>query len=124
MDKLCVAKCHRVRVIRLREALGHLTLFCADFRIHSSGDPEELTGTQVSKLLAASDWHVFRDATRSLMEVDSHMVEVRFKVKLFDPEGKRDPGQAVLYQLMEGKGMLMMTVRTVISRIRCGLSSP
>ncbi|THH02733.1 hypothetical protein EW026_g134 [Hermanssonia centrifuga] len=53
------------------------------------GDPEDLIDTRVSKLLAASDWHVFRDATRRLMEDDSHTVEVRFKQ-------------------MEGKGMLMI----------------
>ncbi|KAF7793640.1 hypothetical protein EIP86_004755 [Pleurotus ostreatoroseus] len=72
------------------------------------GDPEELVGSRVSKLLAASDWHVFRDATRRLMEDDSRTVEVRFKLRLFDPECDRDPGQAVLYQLMDGKGMLMI----------------
>ncbi|KAI0071087.1 hypothetical protein K474DRAFT_1712758 [Panus rudis PR-1116 ss-1] len=71
-------------------------------------DPEELVGTRISKLLAASDWHVFRDATRRLMQDDSHTVEVRFKLKLYDPESDRDPGAPALYRQMEGKGMLMI----------------
>ncbi|KAL4242070.1 non-specific serine/threonine protein kinase [Abortiporus biennis] len=71
-------------------------------------DPEELVGTRVSKLLAASDWHVFRDATRRLLEDDSHTVEVRFKVRLYDPESEHDPNAPALCRQMEGKGMLMI----------------
>lgn len=62
----------------------------------------------MSKILAASDWHVFRDASRRLMEDDSHTVEVRFRVKLYDPDSERDPSLPALYQQMEGKGMLMI----------------
>ncbi|THH27284.1 hypothetical protein EUX98_g6904 [Antrodiella citrinella] len=71
-------------------------------------DPDELIGTRVSRLLAASDWHVFRDATRRLLEDDSHTVEVRFKLKLYDPETDRDPYTSTVCRQMEGKGMLMI----------------
>jgi serine/threonine-protein kinase RIM15 len=42
------------------------------------------------------------------MEDDSHTVEVRFRIKLYDQEANRDPSVPVLYQQMEGKGMLMI----------------
>ncbi|TCD70832.1 hypothetical protein EIP91_001522 [Steccherinum ochraceum] len=71
-------------------------------------DPDDLIGTRVSKLLAASDWHVFRDATRRLLEDDSHTVEVRFKLKLYDHENERDPSASTVCRQMEGKGMLMV----------------
>lgn len=73
-----------------------------------SGDPEELVGSRVSRLLTSSDWHIFRDATRQLLDDDSHTVEVRFRVKLFDPEGERDPMAPQFCRQMEGKGMLMI----------------
>ncbi|PCH41148.1 hypothetical protein WOLCODRAFT_24527 [Wolfiporia cocos MD-104 SS10] len=70
-------------------------------------DPEELIGTRVSRLLAPSDWHVLRDATRRLQEDDSRTVEVRFRIKVSDCEN--DPSSyKALYQQMEGKGMLMI----------------
>ncbi|KAK7695966.1 hypothetical protein QCA50_000605 [Cerrena zonata] len=75
-------------------------------------DPEELVGTRVSRLLAASEWHIFRDATRRLMEDDSHTFEARFRVRLSDPDNERDPNAPVLYRLMEGKGMLMIDRET------------
>lgn len=84
---------------------------CFDTNVHVchlSGDPEELLGTRISRLLAASDWHVFRDATRRLSEDDSHTVEVRFRVRLHDQDADRDSSAPVLYQQMEGKGMLMI----------------
>lgn len=61
----------------------------------------------MSKLLAPSDWHVFRDATRRLQEDDSQTVEVKFKLLVSDPETDI-PSIGSLYQQMEGKGMLMV----------------
>ena len=42
------------------------------------------------------------------MEDDSHTVEVRFKLKLYDPETERDPYASTICRQMEGKGMLMI----------------
>ncbi|CCL99433.1 uncharacterized protein FIBRA_01451 [Fibroporia radiculosa] len=70
-------------------------------------DPEELIATRVSRLLAPSDWHVFRDATRRLQENVSRMVEVRFKLKVPDSEADSSSFRN-LYQQMEGSGMLMV----------------
>ncbi|KAH9938258.1 kinase response regulator receiver domain-containing protein [Fomitopsis serialis] len=70
-------------------------------------DQEDLIGTRISRLLAPADWHVFRDATRRLLDDDSRIVEVRFRLKVIDAE----PGQSSyknLYQQMVGTGMLMM----------------
>ncbi|TFY60575.1 hypothetical protein EVJ58_g5063 [Rhodofomes roseus] len=70
-------------------------------------DQEDLIGTRISRLLAPADWHVFRDATRRLLEDDSRTVEVQFRLKVADAE----PGQSSyknLYQQMVGTGMLMM----------------
>ncbi|KZT74282.1 hypothetical protein DAEQUDRAFT_761156 [Daedalea quercina L-15889] len=70
-------------------------------------DQEDLIGTRISRLLAPADWHVFRDATRRLLDDDSRTVEVRFRLKVADAE----PGQSSyknLYQPMVGTGMLMM----------------
>jgi serine/threonine-protein kinase RIM15 len=58
-------------------------------------------------LLASSDWGVFREATLRLQEDDSHTVEVRFRLQV-EPEDERDLSAGVLYQQMEGKGMLMV----------------
>ncbi|TFK75762.1 hypothetical protein BDN72DRAFT_809354 [Pluteus cervinus] len=68
-------------------------------------EPEELSGTRISTLLARSDWGVFKEATKRLQEDDSHTVEVRFQLRVRAPE---DREQDVLFQLMEGKGMLMI----------------
>ncbi|OJT13097.1 Serine/threonine-protein kinase cek1 [Trametes pubescens] len=69
-------------------------------------DPQDYFGTRVSKLLAPSDWHVFRDATRRLQENDSRTIEVKFKLLIPNPD---DPSQpSGLYQQMEGSGMLMI----------------
>ncbi|KAI0638068.1 hypothetical protein C8Q77DRAFT_1047205 [Trametes polyzona] len=69
-------------------------------------DPQDYFGTRVSKLLAPSDWHVFRDATRRLQENDSRTVEVKFKLMLPNPDDPSAPSN--LYQQMEGSGMLMI----------------
>jgi serine/threonine-protein kinase RIM15 len=49
---------------------------------------------------------VFQVATQSLREDDSHTVEVRFYLRIEPYDERDDPGGA-LYQLMEGKGMMM-----------------
>ena len=67
-------------------------------------DPEALSGTRISSLLSPPDWSVFKEATQRLQEDDSHTVEVRFKLRI-EPNLDRDP---LLYQQMEGKGMLMI----------------
>ncbi|KIP07024.1 hypothetical protein PHLGIDRAFT_106203 [Phlebiopsis gigantea 11061_1 CR5-6] len=95
-------------VIELDLDGDHLLWMNYAWRNIIGGDPEDLWNTRISKLLAASDWHVFRDATRRLMEDDSHTVEVRFRVRISDQEADRDPSAPVLYQQMEGKGMLMI----------------
>ena len=68
-------------------------------------DPEALPGTRISSLLSPLDWSVFKEATHRLQEDDSHTVEVRFNLHL---EPDRDPLSGILYQQMEGKGMLMI----------------
>ncbi|EGN93017.1 RIM15, response regulator receiver [Serpula lacrymans var. lacrymans S7.3] len=78
------------------------------WRVVVGSEPAELAGTRISHLLSASDWAVFREATQRLQRDDSHTVEVRFKLQI-EPDGDRDVSTAgVLYQQMEGKGMLMV----------------
>lgn len=55
--------------------------------------------------MATTDWGVFKEATNRLQEDDSHTVEVRFRLQV-RPNGDRSSG--TYYQLMEGKGMLMI----------------
>ena len=71
-----------------------------------SSDPDELQGTRVSKFLAPQDAPVFHVATQSLREDDSHTVEVRFYLRI-ESYDERDDTSGALYQLMEGKGMMM-----------------
>ncbi|KAF8663505.1 hypothetical protein AX16_001071 [Volvariella volvacea WC 439] len=75
------------------------------WRVVVGTEPEELPGTSISGLLASSDWGVFREATKRLQEDDSHTVEVRFRLQV-RPGDDREPNS--MYQLMEGKGMLMI----------------
>jgi serine/threonine-protein kinase RIM15 len=71
-------------------------------------EPSELAGTRISRLLAPANCSVFRDATYQLQQDDSHTVEVRFELQV-EPEGDHDTSiSGVLYQQMEGKGMLMI----------------
>jgi serine/threonine-protein kinase RIM15 len=77
------------------------------FNFYTRTDPDQLPGTRISHLLSARDRGVFRDATQRLQEDDSHTVEVRFELKI-QPEYERDASLGNLYQLMEGKGMLMI----------------
>ncbi|KAJ6628781.1 RIM15, signal transduction response regulator [Mycena sp. CBHHK59/15] len=71
-------------------------------------DPEELSGTRISRLLAPSDRDVFALATRRLREDDSHTVEVRFKLQVQSEDEREISSPGTLYQQMEGKGMLMV----------------
>ena len=71
-------------------------------------EPSELPGTRISHLLAPSDWTLFRDATQRLQQDDSRTVEVRFRLQV-QPDGHQDLfSNGVLYQQMDGKGMLMI----------------
>ncbi|KAJ6539501.1 hypothetical protein B0H19DRAFT_1037582 [Mycena capillaripes] len=71
-------------------------------------DPEELSGTRISRLLPPSDREVFAFATRRLREDDSHTVEVRFKLQVQSEDDREISSPGTLYQQMEGKGMLMV----------------
>ncbi|RDB22536.1 Serine/threonine-protein kinase cek1 [Hypsizygus marmoreus] len=77
------------------------------WRVVVGTDPEALAGTRISNLLAPSDWGVFKEATKRLQEDDSHTVEVRFRLQI-EPNFEPDPSAGILYQTMEGKGMLMI----------------
>ncbi|KAG1752641.1 RIM15, signal transduction response regulator [Suillus paluster] len=78
------------------------------WRVVVGTEPSELPGTRISHLLAPADCGVFRDATYQLQQDDSHTVEVRFGLQV-EPEGDHDASlSGVLYQQMEGKGMLMI----------------
>jgi len=72
-----------------------------------STDPEDLPGTRISSLLSPADWGVFKEASQRLQDDDSHTVEVRFKLQV-EPGVDYDPSAGILYQQMEGKGMLMI----------------
>ncbi|KAI5123428.1 hypothetical protein M0805_006133 [Coniferiporia weirii] len=69
-------------------------------------DPQEIAGTRISRLLAPTDWSVFKDATEQLLSDDSHTIEVRFRLQI--ETGSDVPNRGVLYREMEGKGMLMI----------------
>jgi serine/threonine-protein kinase RIM15 len=72
----------------------------------SRTDPDELSGTRISTLLAPGDWDNIKNASQRLQEDESRTVEVRFKLHV-EPEDERESSYGKLYQLMEGKGMLM-----------------
>ncbi|KAK7061925.1 Serine/threonine protein [Favolaschia claudopus] len=71
-------------------------------------DPEELSGTRISRLLHPADREVFALATRRLREDDSHTVEARFRLQVQSEDDREISSPGTLYQLMEGKGMLMV----------------
>ncbi|KAG7096784.1 hypothetical protein E1B28_004194 [Marasmius oreades] len=86
----------------------HLIWINYAWRVVVGTDPDELFGTRVSLQLHSADAHVFNAATQQLLEDDSHTVEARFRLRV-EPESDRDYSQSrVLYQQMEGKGMLMI----------------
>ncbi|KAI6152172.1 RIM15, signal transduction response regulator [Pisolithus tinctorius] len=67
------------------------------WRLVAGTDPAELLGTRISNLLAPSDWS---DDTRA--------VDVHFKLQV-QPDGEKEgPANAILYQQMEGQGILMI----------------
>ncbi|KAI0320689.1 hypothetical protein OF83DRAFT_1052649 [Amylostereum chailletii] len=70
-------------------------------------DPDRLQGSPISPMLAEEDMTVFQEATQRLQDDDSHTVEVRFHLRVV-PEDDNVPSTEELYQLMEGKGMLML----------------
>lgn len=58
-------------------------------------------------MLSPSDVNIFKEASQRLQEDDSHTIEVRFKLQI-KPTMEREPSAGTLYQLMEGKGMLII----------------
>jgi serine/threonine-protein kinase RIM15 len=72
-----------------------------------STDPDGLQGARISRFLAPQDASVFQVATQTLREDDSHTMEVRFHLRI-EPFDDRDDPNGTLYQLMEGKGMMMI----------------
>jgi serine/threonine-protein kinase RIM15 len=78
------------------------------WRVVVGSEPSELAGTRISHLLAPSDWTLFKDATQRLQQDESHTVEVRFRLQV-QPDVHQDIlANGVLYQQMEGKGMLII----------------
>lgn len=57
--------------------------------------------------MAPSNNNVFKEASQRLQEDDSHTIEVRFKLQI-EPTVEHDPSAGTLFQLMEGKGMLII----------------
>nr|GAT59960.1 serine/threonine protein [Mycena chlorophos] len=78
------------------------------WRFVVKSEPEEMTGTRISRLLAPADRDVFVAATKCLRDDDSHTVEVRFKLQIRPDDERETTTPGVLYQQMEGKGMLMV----------------
>ncbi|KAF9226610.1 RIM15, signal transduction response regulator [Gyrodon lividus] len=78
------------------------------WRVVVGTEPSELPGTRMSHLLAPSDWAVFRDATHRLQQDDSHTVEARFRLQVRPDVHQDTVATGILYQQMEGKGMLMI----------------
>lgn len=77
------------------------------WRVVVGTDPDVLAGTRISGLLTQGDSGVFKEATQRLLEDDSHTVEVRFRLQI-EPNAEHDPSSGIFFQLMEGKGMLMI----------------
>src|SRR5260221_13785691 len=81
-------------------------IFLAVYPVHRT-EPDDLPGSRISSLLSPSDINIFKDASQRLQEDDSHTIEVRFKLHV-EPTTEHDPSAGTLYQLMEGKGMLII----------------
>lgn len=63
----------------------------------------------IADFLYPEDAAVFAEATRQLEADDSHTVEVRFRLRVATSSAASDDeGAEELYEVMEGKGMLMM----------------
>ena len=83
-----------------------IIFFLAVYLVHRT-EPDDLPGSRISSLLSPSDINIFKDASQRLQEDDSHTIEVRFKLHV-EPTTEHDPSAGTLYQLMEGKGMLII----------------
>ncbi|KAF8897682.1 hypothetical protein BD779DRAFT_1492082 [Infundibulicybe gibba] len=77
------------------------------WRVVVGTDPESLSGSRISNLLAPGEWGVFKEATQRLQQDDSHTVEVRFRLQVA-VNVDHDSAAGAPYQQMEGKGMLMI----------------
>ncbi|KAJ1028772.1 hypothetical protein NDA16_001937 [Ustilago loliicola] len=83
-------------------------------------DPAELYDTSIEELLAPGDTDVFAEASRQLEANQSHTVEAVFRLRVekavvssssssaSSQDGQSDGSDAVYFQEMEGKGMLMI----------------
>lgn len=80
-------------------------IFCD---ISSRADPTDLIGVPLPTLLAPSDRSVFKDATERLLQDDSRTMEVRFKLQIQRDGEQEGLTSGVLYQQLEGQGMLMI----------------
>ena len=75
--------------------------------------PAECIGRPISNLLYTADNHLFCEASKQLLRDDGHTVELRFRLRIMQPEdqemeGSERRGSAdYIYEAMEGKGMLM-----------------
>jgi serine/threonine-protein kinase RIM15 len=72
--------------------------------MHSRTEPEDLPGTGISRMLHPDHSEIFKEATKQLQADDSHTIEVKFLLRVNQDEGI----SASRFQLMEGKGMLMV----------------
>ncbi|CBQ71694.1 related to serine/threonine protein kinase [Sporisorium reilianum SRZ2] len=87
-------------------------------------DPAELYDTPIEDLLAPDDGDVFAEASRQLAANQSHTVEAVFRLRVektlassssssaSSSDGQSDGSDAVYFQEMEGKGMLMIDRQT------------
>lgn len=73
-------------------------------------DPEECLDTPIAEFLFPDDAAVFAEATRQLEADDSHTVEVSFRLRVgsASSSSQDDSAPEDLYDIMEGKGMLMI----------------
>ena len=83
-------------------------------------DPSEMYDTPIEALLAPGDTDVFAEASRQLEANQSHTVEAVFRLRVdktlassssssaSSSDGESDGSDAVYFQEMEGKGMLMI----------------
>ncbi|KAJ1587796.1 hypothetical protein NDA12_000795 [Ustilago hordei] len=92
------------------------------WKIVLGSDPAELYDTPIEDLLAPGDTDVFAEASRQLEANQSHTVEAVFRLRVekavvssssssssaSSDDGQNDGSDAVYFQEMEGKGMLMI----------------
>ena len=95
-------------------------------------DPAELYDTPIEDLLAPGDGDVFAEASRHLAADQSHTVEAVFRLRVektlasssssASSMDQSESSDAVYFQEMEGKGMLVIDRQTGTPRTRCGSS--